>query len=182
MTVREALRAATQASHERVDALFSRFDLANPVEYGRFLAAQAAAHIPVEEALNAGGVADVLPDWPSRQRAALLRQDLGDIMRADVVAIDPPVFDTVPALLGGVYVLEGSRLGGALMERSLPPGVPGRFLRARGEPGAWRRLLARMDELLYEPPSLAVASRSAQAVFSSFELAGRRVWDNGNRG
>lgn len=181
MTVRSALRAATQASHDRVDDLFSRFDLTDPADYRLFLAAQASAHVPAEEALDAGGAGSVLADWPSRKRAALLRLDLDEAGGGDVPRLPPPAFDGAPALLGGVYVLEGSRLGGALLARSLPAHAPGRFLRARGAPDAWRRLLARMDELIYDPADLAAASEAARAVFSLFETAGRLVWDSRRR-
>lgn len=54
---RTALRDATGESHDRVDAVFSAIDLSNLTQYGRFLTAQAAAHLPVEQALDAAGAA-----------------------------------------------------------------------------------------------------------------------------
>jgi heme oxygenase len=70
------LKAATQDCHARVDAVFSQAMLSDRRSYTSFLAAQAAAQLPVETALIAGGVADIVPDWPLRERGALLRQDL----------------------------------------------------------------------------------------------------------
>ena len=57
-------------------------------------------------------------------------------------AMPAPNFSGLPALLGGLYVIEGSRLGGALLKRGLPAGTSARFLNAPAEPGAWRRLIA----------------------------------------
>ena len=48
-SARGALRAATAAHHERVDAVFSRADLTKRDHYARFLQAQAGAYLPVAE-------------------------------------------------------------------------------------------------------------------------------------
>ena len=61
-TVRSQLRKATRPHHDAVDALFSRFDLSRPEDYTAFLLHQGAAHIPIEQALEAAGAADVLAD------------------------------------------------------------------------------------------------------------------------
>ena len=51
MSAHAALRAATADAHERVDGLFSRFDISDPIGYRRFLTAQAVAYLPGEAAL-----------------------------------------------------------------------------------------------------------------------------------
>jgi heme oxygenase len=76
--------------------------------------------------------------------------------------------------LGAAYVLEGSRLGGAYLKRSLALHAPCRFLGAAQEAGAWRKLLAKLDESLYEPVRVESACESARQVFNRFEIAGRR--------
>ena len=182
MSARVALRAATRADHERVDALYSRFDLTRAADYRRFLAAQAAAHIPVEEALDHAGASTVLPDWERRRRAELLRRDLDETGAEPSVAMLAPNFFGLPALLGGLYVIEGSRLGGALLKRGLPAGTSARFLDAPAEPGAWRRLIATIDTSIGAPDEIAAATSAAQAVFRLFEAAGHDVWERTDLG
>ena len=117
--------------------------------------------------------ADVLEDWPARRRGHLLTADLADLGVAPARPIKPPPFDTPAALLGGLYVLEGSRLGGAVLRRRLPPGSPSRFLSAPAPNASWSRLLALLERELGRESDLAAAVAAAQAVFGSFERAGK---------
>ena len=172
-SARAALRAATSEHHERVDRVFSGAALGVRDSYARFLRAQAAALLPVEAALDRDGVAAVVPDWPARQRSDLLRWDLSDL------GADPPEpagdisFDGEAALLGGLYVLEGSRLGGTLLKRAVPPHLPARFL-GGVDSGAWRRLLGLLDDRLDDEPARVAAIAAAGDVFRLFEVSGRR--------
>ena len=63
MKARAFLRAQTADAHARVDAAFSRFDLASQEGYADFLAAQAAAFLPVEQALDEAGAEDLIADF-----------------------------------------------------------------------------------------------------------------------
>ncbi|MDB5720422.1 MAG: hypothetical protein JWP15_1040 [Alphaproteobacteria bacterium] len=179
MSVRAALRDATAPAHEEVDGIFSRFDLSRPGSYRRFLRAQASALLPVESALDQAGAGEVLDDWPSRRRARSLRDDLAALGAAPPASVDPPVFSGPPAVLGGLYVLEGSRFGGTLLSRSVPPGMPRAFLGARSYPLRWRKLLEEMERLLYRHDQVAAAVEAAVAVFACFAEAGRRELENG---
>jgi heme oxygenase len=173
VSARAALRSGTSEAHERVDALFSRYDLTQMHGYRAFLLAQAEASLPVEAALDAGGIEKLLPDWPGRRRATLLVADLADLGVSPSAGEAPRLFEPA-ALLGAAYVLEGSRLGGALLKRGLPEAAPRRFLEAPQEPGAWRKLMALLDEFLYEPDIIATARCAAIDIFGLFERAGRR--------
>jgi len=173
VTARAALREATAEAHERVDRVFARYDLTDPAGYRAFLLAQAEAFLPVEAALEAGGIAELVPDWPGRRRAALLLSDLADLGVSPAAGASPRLAGSA-ALLGAAYVLEGSRLGGALLKRGLPDTLPKRFLEAPQEPGAWRKLLALLEEFLYDPDIIAAACGSANAVFDLFERTGQR--------
>jgi len=172
-SARAMLKAATQDCHERVDAVFSQAMLSDRRSYTRFLAAQAAAQLPVEAALIAGGVADIVPDWPLRERGALLRQDLADLD----CAVPPPAgalaFNSAAEVLGGLYVLEGSRLGGQVLKRSVPEHFPARFLGGVNS-AAWRSLLATLDTALTTAPLRDAAIASARSVFALFEASGRQ--------
>lgn len=174
MSARTALRNATAAQHERVDRLFSSFDLGRRDGYRHFLLAQAAAFLPAENALDAAGAGNVIADWPSRRR--------GELARADLVALEtplpafatPPELHGTPGILGAIYVLEGSRLGGAVLKRRLPSALPSAFLGAPAPRGSWRKLLETLDECLTESTGIEEAIASAKEVFVMFEAAARR--------
>ena len=173
-SVRFALRDATAEWHERVDAVFSHPDLSDRHAYGRFLSAQAAAHLPVEQALEAGGIGEVVADWADRRRADLIRADIEALELCLPSLEAPPVLDGAPALLGAAYVLEGSRLGGALLARSVGAGLPALFLSA-GRPAAWRDFVAILDARLLTREDIDVAISAACDVFALFERSGRRM-------
>lgn len=165
------LRAATAAEHERVDSLFSRFDLASRAGYRDFLTAQAAAFLPVEDALEEAGAAQLVPDWPARRRGHFLVMDL-----AALKAVVPCPVGTVDLagpdqILGALYVLEGSRLGGSVLKRMVAPTLPQTFLAAKGPPGSWRALLELLDRRLPTAAAGDAAITSARQVFALFESA-----------
>ena len=178
MKARSHLRSATAEAHERVDRLFGAYDLADREGYRRFLLAQAAAFLPVEASLDAAGAGRLLADWSARQRGDRLKADLADLG----AEVPPPVLSPSlcsPAdIAGAIYVLEGSRLGGALLKEALPETVPRRFLEAPQEPGSWRKLLERLDDFLYEPAALDAAVLVAKGVFQSFEAGGLRYLES----
>ncbi|MFN3945689.1 MAG: biliverdin-producing heme oxygenase [Allosphingosinicella sp.] len=173
MKARAALKAATAEDHGRVDALFARLDLAGLDDYRTFLCAQAAAFLPIEVALDAAGAATVFDDWPGRRRADLLRADLDQLGAPPLPPIAAPPLGDPAEIAGAVYVLEGSRLGGAFLKRALPPTAPRRFLDAPQPPGSWRKLLEKLETLLYRSEQLDSAARSARRTFARFEAAGR---------
>ena len=172
-TARGALRAATAAHHDRVDAVFSQLNLGDRDGYRRFLQAQAGAHLPVEAALTRAGAAMVVPDWPARQRSAALLADLAALGLDAPAATADIAFDDTAAVLGGIYVLEGSRLGGALLARGVPAHFPRAFL-APSDSALWRRLLQIVEHTLISADARASAVQSASRVFMLFESSGRR--------
>ena len=170
---RFALRDATAQWHQRVDSLFSTADLADRASYGQFLRAQAAAHLPAERALDAGRMEEVIPDWPVRRRAHLIREDLV-AFGLDMPALEPePVLVGVAAMLGATYVLEGSRLGGMLLGRSVPASFPTAYL-SDGSTTAWRDLILLLDARLVTATELDTAIAAACDTFALFERSGRR--------
>lgn len=172
LSARFALREATRDAHERVDRLFAPLQLDTAEGYGTFLEAQAAAFVTVEAALDAAGAGDVLSDWPQRRRASQLLDDLAQLRRPAPVAVAAPVFHSEAEILGAVYVLEGSRLGGTLMKRKVPEGWPTAFL-SSADPSLWRVLIARLDARLTLPSDQQAAIDAADSVFTVFERAAR---------
>jgi heme oxygenase len=172
LPVHEALREGTRDAHDRVDAAFGAFDLSDPSDYRRFLRAHARAFIPVEQAIDCIGIEAMVPDWTGRRRA--------DRILADLQALEETAPDLTPlkltdtdAALGALYVLEGSRLGGAMLARRIPADLPRTYLGTAQTPGAWRKLLEILGSTLYSPESVEAALASARAVFDRFEAAAR---------
>jgi len=172
---RAALRRGTASDHERLDSLFGGFRLDDPIQYRAFLTAHAMALPAVEQALDEAGFAAQLDDWPQRRR--------GDAIAADLTALGAPVparlvaprLDTVAAQWGAAYVIEGSRLGGALLARGVPDDLPRSYLATPQAPGAWRKFLECLDKHLRLPQDITQATETARAVFGLFEQAGRHV-------
>lgn len=171
-TARHALREATAAQHDAVDAAFGGYDLADRDDYRAFLMAQAAAFLPVEAAIDAAGGARVLADWPLRRRGAALVADLAALGETPVAAA-PPALDDDAAVLGAIYVLEGSRLGGTMLARSIPADFPQAFLTSPDD-RRWRRLTDALDIALATPQHLSTSIAAARMVFALFDDAARR--------
>ena len=64
-------------------------------------------------------------------------------------------------------------LGGALLARQVGEGLPRGYLATPLPKGAWRKLLAKLDESLYPGPMRDQAIRSALSTFALFEASGR---------
>lgn len=171
---RKRLRDGTADCHERVDALFSRADLGSRDGYEQFLLAQAAAFLPAEQSLEKGGIAAVLADWPSRRRSHFIERDLKDLGQQVPSGGEAPMLNGVPALLGGAYVLEGSRLGGAVLRRQVPGDLPAAFL-SNNYPGAWRTMVDVLDEQLTDTPAIDQAIAAARSIFALFERSGQQM-------
>lgn len=162
------LRAATRVDHEQVDGAYGRFALGTAEGYRDFLTAHARI-LPLAERLI--DPAALVEGWQGRTQA--LRDDLAALGGDE----NPPELDfTLPpgeaARWGALYVIEGSRLGGAVLARSVPQGLPAAYLNARHGSGAWRDLLAKLDVAVGE--NRAEAERGAKAMFGAYLEAARR--------
>ena len=160
------LRAATASDHDAVDAGFGRYDLSDADDYRAFLIAHAKA-LPAVEAWLGGipGLAAV------RSR--------GEALAADLAALGeemptPMAFDLAPseaAGWGAMYVVEGSRLGGIMLSRSVPEGMPSAYLGAKHLSGEWRALLAAIDRQPADEAWIADAVAGAKAAFALYRHA-----------
>lgn len=175
MSVASILRNETRPEHVRTEAAFAGFDLSTHKEYALFLIAQASAFLAVERSLQDAGAAGMIDDWVGRCRSALLLDDLAEMGVGDVRLQPPLSFEDEAEVVGGVYVLEGSRLGGKILRTQVPVGAPVRFLSAEGEPGAWRKFLHSLDQRVTGQSSIRSAVDAARRVFRSFEVAGRET-------
>lgn len=174
-TPRLLLRTATAPAHQRVDAAFGGFDLATRDGYTAFLRAQAEAFLPVEAAIDRtiALAAGLIDDWPQRRRGDALRADLADLGHQPAAIAAVPDIASRDALLGAIYVLEGSRLGGTMLARRVPPGLPRRFLAAT-DPDHWRQLIQILNRALVTQEQQDAAIAAACDVFARFEEGAQR--------
>jgi heme oxygenase len=172
---RAALRRATAPDHERLDALFGCFRLDDAAQYRAFLTAHAMALPAIEQALDSAGFAALLTDWPARRRGSAIATDLAALGATMPEPLGAPVLDTPAAQWGAAYVVEGSRLGGAMLAKGVTAGLPRSYLGTPQAPGAWRYFLGRLDEHVRSAEDIAHATEAARATFALFEQGGRMV-------
>jgi len=172
MSARAVLRSATTAKHEVVDAAFGRYDLTDPVSYGCFLTAHARV-LPSVEAVLATW--ETIPAFAPRTDA--LQADLATLGLAmpDPLLLAPP--ENEAAAFGALYVIEGSRLGGAMLARQVPDALPRSYLSAVHPPGGWRAFGELLDraERAGDPSWIDRAVVAAEATFDLYAEAARGV-------
>jgi heme oxygenase (biliverdin-IX-beta and delta-forming) len=178
--LRYRLREATAATHHDLDAQFATFDLTARKGYRRFLEASAAALLPLEAALERTGVAGLFADWPERSRR--------DAITADLARLEGeirPMAEIAPlsrnAVLGTMYVLEGSRLGARYLLRTIAASADPLIAEARGylrhgtgQP-LWRSFLARLEREPMTEDDAAEAIAGARQAFAMFAEAAARA-------
>ncbi|NKL33346.1 biliverdin-producing heme oxygenase [Rhizobium leguminosarum bv. viciae] len=170
MSLRSALRAHTADCHAAVDALFGSFNLSRTQDYKAFLRAHARVVPSVEHALEEAGIARLLPDWPERRRVHRLAADIRELGDRLPAPLPPPALHCEAAVWGAAYVLEGSKLGGALLAKATPDHLPSSYLSSQGPKGAMRLFMDRLDATNLEDHAAAVAA--ARDVFDLLLKAG----------
>lgn len=178
-SIRWYLRNATRSLHDQADQLGAGFALTEPRDYRRFLRAHARALPGLEAACTAQGVASFIADWPRRLRVPALQADLARLGEAMPPA-EPAALAGPVAALGAAYVLEGSRLGNAMLLRGIQDRAGPVILQASAylshKPGAsaWAEFLAMLDQALPDPALWPEAAGGASAAFTVFLAALRR--------
>jgi heme oxygenase len=174
-SVRQMLRSATADLHAVVDARFSGPFDCDRAAYVSFLLALARVVPPLEAQLEAAGVVRLLPDWPDRRRSAALRDDL-DLLGTPMPGAAPVSQPRNEAqMLGMVYVLEGSRLGGKLLLRRVldnpDPAVRAatRYLGHGVGRDLWRSFLERLEAsagAAAAPQDVVLGARTTFGLFA----------------
>jgi heme oxygenase (biliverdin-IX-beta and delta-forming) len=161
-----ALRRATRARHERLDAAIAGAFTRD--RYVAFLRASLSAIDAIEPALERWRPAGAAP---SRER-----------LRADLTALGAPVpppaaaevFADADAALGAAYVLEGSALGGQVLARQVVAAlgeVPTSYLAPQGGPATgarWKQFLGTLERRGAATPASAHA-RACDAACATFD-------------
>jgi heme oxygenase len=167
VSAREYLKLSTRDLHGPLDAAAGVMRLETYPGYGDFLAAHAAALIPLEAALEKGGVERLLPDWRLRRRSGALARDLADLSLS-CESLAAPTFRSQAGLLGAVYVLEGSRLDARAVLCRLNPDSPVRYLSHGEGMKFWPSFLAVLErnaEVRRAPHHAVAAARAAFRLF-----------------
>ena len=108
---RNSLRGATDHLHRDLDRIAEGFNLGDVTHYRRFLQANAATLIAIEQLLETAGIEQLVPDWAQRSRRAAILADLHSL-QSDVQPLALRRTAPTPSEVFGIlYVLEGSRLG-----------------------------------------------------------------------
>lgn len=169
-STRSVLRDATAVDHEMVDAAFGQLRVATRRGYTDFLLAHARI-LPLAERLIDPGT--FLENWSGRAQSLL--EDLAELGAQVPPEIDFSLPDGEAARLGALYVLEGSRLGGSVIVRSVPSRYPSRFLRSCHPKGAWQKLLNCLEEADSGPAWQRDAVAGARSLFGAYLRSVRTV-------
>src|SRR3954464_6094559 len=128
---RMALRAATAVAHERLHHLPALAPLAEGTisrpAYAALLRRMLGFHLAVERCVAEGpSVLGLGIDVTERRRSPLLRADLAALGATDegVEAAALPALGSAAQVLGCLYVVEGSTLGGRELARRLDHLLP----------------------------------------------------------
>ena len=177
-TAHAFLRRVTSPWHQTTEDAFACFDVATLEGARAFLRAQSRAVLPLEADIGARGILEFVPDWPSRMRGDALCQDLQTLKTQPAEPL-PVILMSQLQALGALYVLEGSRLGGALLHRrAMDSRVPAvrdatGFFGHKAGPQGWRRFLTILNTAGRDNPALLELQIGAETAFALFGKAAR---------
>lgn len=177
---RSRLRSATDDAHRRLDEIVDRAGFFDDCpSYASYLKATLRARQQLELALTDSGAEALFEVWPDRRIATALRQDIADVTGGEAAADASVLVSTLSAahVIGSLYVLEGSALGGrqlALRAHALgmSPAFGARhFARQTAIPKSWSAFLRVLEALPLDTAEEDACIEAAIAVFASFERA-----------
>lgn len=180
MSMHRLLKLSTQRCHDRVDHAFERFDLKTASGYRGFLQAHGHVVPQCEHHLADASIHDRFPGWMGTMRTQELFQDM------DVLSLARPSEPVVPIgsgyrasdayLIGLMYVLEGSRLGGRVLAKRVEENEDAlsrsatRYLRHDGGV-SWRSFLDRLAAFQFTADQTEICVNSAVETYGLFERA-----------
>ena len=174
---RDRLRAATAGAHHELDTRLSRLDLNAPHDYHSFIRVHVDALPAIERALEAAGVERLCADWPTRRRREALLSDAAALGIGEGPREPRSLVAGDPEIVGTLYVLEGSRLGGEMLARSIRggTGMPTAFLDHGRGARLWTSFLPLLEGTLVTERDRERAAAAALRAFAAFEKAARSV-------
>jgi heme oxygenase (biliverdin-IX-beta and delta-forming) len=167
-TVHRTLRAGTRDDHVLIDAMLLPLDLAKAPDYELYLSIHA-------ESLQA--LAGIWRGEDSKDFQAML-----GLLRSDLATLESPpsvrslhacISASLGAGLGVAYVIRGSRLGAAVLRRSVPANMPTSYLDfVPSLP--WRDFLPQLELLAGDAAGTQAAMLAARSTFAVFHCASKQ--------
>lgn len=186
---RQALHLATKEAHRSLDrhSLLSCLLSRNLTidQYADALQALFVPHTVLEQRVYGHAPAWMSIAPPFAPRSPLLAADLKALDRCPPAPTSarPAEGECDATWLGRVYVLEGSRLGAAVIARrvgeTLGSHVPLQFFNAGISAAQWQSLCALMEQQLSSPDALTQAAASARTAFEDYRRGLERASTNG---
>jgi heme oxygenase (biliverdin-IX-beta and delta-forming) len=160
--VHRVLRDATRIDHAQIDRMLLPFDLSKAEDYRIFLN------------IHFASLATLQADWRQQDRKDFeemlhcVQVDLKTLGSESTAPLMPPRPATSPSQgLGIAYVVRGSRLGAAVLRRSVVGKLPTSYLDL--VPGLpWKDFLRELESVTHDPNGMAEAIRAARSTFSTF--------------
>jgi heme oxygenase len=179
-TMHARLRAQTRNAHQSAEkAMGLPRSLASIAAYSQVLVKLWSLHSAYESALARFDWTALGIDFPSRRRARWLKEDI--LVAAPERELDPwPCYcvGMIEEALGILYVLEGSCLGGQIMQRQaiLLPGIStisgARFFAGHGEQTLpmWQSFIQALNRFPAEGGAAAGIETGALTAFAQFSV------------
>ena len=177
----ETLGRETRVAHDAIEAAVEiERHLVDVEAYRALLVRFHGFHRGFEEARDLAGAGLDPALVPHASRADLIEQDLRALGMTGGAQASLPlvrlVYTDRPSLLGAIYVVEGSSLGGVLIARmaadrlGLGPDTGTAFFTGDGRDTTrrWRAVVAALDGSA-DPATLAVSVQSARATFAAMQ-------------
>ena len=174
------IRTRTRPLHAQLESSFDlTASLASIPTYRDLLTRYLSIYKPFEAVLADEPVETLeLISWPQRSRVSQLERDLAALGgQTEVIPVTAlPKLDDLSSLLGALYVVEGSSLGGQIIYRQIQQQLHldatsgAAFFYGDGDNtgSSWKRFTAILEENITEPERAADA---AEAMFLAFEQA-----------
>lgn len=180
----QRLKAATRTAHRRLEVQLPLLDhVLTLAQYHLLLRIYAGFYLPLENAMEAYQLPALPDDWISRRKSQWLVEDLvllgdtPDLIEALPLCSELPRMTSQADLLGALYVVEGSTLGGRIilerLHHSLGPFAHQyvRFFTSYGPrvPQMWTAFLNILEAAAYDTRQELLIIESACRTFLSFE-------------
>ncbi len=179
--MRHTLRESTQAIHQEFDDAFRALNISDISSVTRFVISQALAFADLERYAEKHGITRILADWSVRRRteqfASVLAAVSDEAMTSRQSTLDPS--PSLSYLMGLLYVLEGSRLGGNYLRKQFfqaeDPTIKSFASCFVCDPKFWTSFLARLEKdaghLLEEQ-----CAQGARDAFGVFKFYAENFW------
>lgn len=163
-SVIDAVRMETASDHKRTEESFAEALSALPESYGQYLQIHAAAFPAVGRALETAFA------WaPWQERWIDLQEDLRRLGVSKPSPLDVNPAASPAEALGMAYVLEGSRMGSAIILRSIPEALPTAYLRGGSNVAPWHKVKGMLTEA--DPRDCQGVVTGARTAFAAFRTA-----------